>query len=75
MSWGAILLTQASGNLAASVFSVQTVQSICGVVTIKSEDRNLSILVRVKRRPLVSLQTLSIRDFDELAMALRRWDL
>jgi AraC family ethanolamine operon transcriptional activator len=46
--------------------------------TIKSENCNLATIVTIEpgnRRRLMPLQTLSTRDFDELAAAFPRWDL
>jgi AraC family ethanolamine operon transcriptional activator len=46
--------------------------------TIKSENCNLTTIATIepgKRTRLMSLQTLSTRDFDELAGAFPRWDL
>jgi AraC family ethanolamine operon transcriptional activator len=43
--------------------------------TIKSENCNLPTIERDNRRRLMLLQTLSTRDFDELAGAFPRWDL
>jgi hypothetical protein len=43
--------------------------------TSKSENCNLATMVRVNRRRFVLLQTLRIRDPDELAAGFRRWEL
>jgi hypothetical protein len=43
--------------------------------TIKSENCNRATMKRDNRRRLVLLQTLSTRDFDELAQAFPQWDL
>jgi hypothetical protein len=43
--------------------------------TIKSENCNGATIERDSRRRLMRLQTLSTRDFDELAKAFPGWDL
>jgi hypothetical protein len=76
---GAILPAPISGKLLGAAFShsflIKPFHGMCGRATVKSENRKLARRARGNRRRPVLLQTLSARDFDELARAFPRWGL
>jgi hypothetical protein len=76
---GAILPAPISGKLPGAAFShsflIEPFQGMCCRATVKSENRKPARRARGNRRRPVLLQTLSTRDFDELAGAFPRWGL
>jgi hypothetical protein len=60
---------------AGDFLPTQFFHAISGRGTIKAENCNLATMERSNRRRIVLRQTLSTRDFDELAQAFPQWDL